>query len=76
MKVVSTNIGNKVSFEWNGKIVETGIFKKPVSTSIFLGETDVVNDNVCDREHHSGLDKACFFMEPTIILFGKKNILN
>jgi len=61
MRVVSTNIGNKVSFEWNGKRVETGIFKKPVSTSIFLGKTDVKNDIVCDRENHSGVDKACYF---------------
>lgn len=61
MKVVSTNIGNKVTFNWNGKTIETGIFKKPVNTPIFLGNTDVTNDVVCDRENHGGIDKACYF---------------
>ncbi|MGE0562736.1 MAG: MOSC domain-containing protein [Flavobacteriales bacterium] len=61
MKVVSTNIGDKVSFDWNGKTVETGIFKKPVNTPIFLGNTDVKNDTVCDRKNHAGIDKACYF---------------
>lgn len=61
MKVVSTNIGDKVSFEWNGKIVETGIFKKPVNSPIFLGKTDVEKDIVCDIENHGGIDKACYF---------------
>ncbi|OFY89793.1 MAG: hypothetical protein A3K10_15470 [Bacteroidetes bacterium RIFCSPLOWO2_12_FULL_31_6] len=61
MQVVSTNIGNKVSFDWNGKIVETGIFKKRVQHSIYLGQTDVRNDIVTDRENHAGIDKACYF---------------
>lgn len=61
MQVVSTNIGNKVTFDWNGKKIETGIFKIPVKSSIYLGKSDVKGDVVIDRENHGNSDKACYF---------------
>lgn len=76
MKIVSTNIGNKVSFDWNGKTVETGIFKKPVNTPIFLGKTDVEKDVVCDRENHGGIDKACYFYGANHYSFWKEKYPN
>jgi len=60
MKVISVNIGEKRTINYKGKIVETGIFKSPVETSIFLGEEDVVNDAVIDRRYHGGTDKAVY----------------
>lgn len=60
LKVISTNIGKKESVNWKGKIVETGIFKKPVQEAIYLGQTDVEKDNVIDRKYHGGIDKACY----------------
>lgn len=60
MIVKSVNIGEKKVINYKGKIVETGIFKLPVTTSIFLGEEDVVNDAVIDRRYHGGIDKAVY----------------
>ena len=60
MKVVSTNIGERVAVEWKGQTVETGIYKYPVDYPIFLGEEDVLNDNVINRRYHGGIDKACY----------------
>ena len=60
MKVISVNIGEKRTINYKGKIVETGIFKSPVETPIFLGEEDVVNDAVIDRRYHGGIDKAVY----------------
>ena len=60
MKIISTNIGEPRIFEYNGKEVKTGIFKSPVSTPVFLGKEDVINDHVIDRKHHGGVDKACY----------------
>ncbi|SDX98154.1 MOSC domain-containing protein YiiM [Lutibacter oricola] len=60
MKVVSVNLGEKRSVNYKGKVVETGIFKKPVATSIFLGEEDVENDAVIDRRYHGGIEKAVY----------------
>ena len=76
MKIVSTNIGNKVSFDWSGKTVETGIFKKPVNVPILLGHTDVANDTVCDRENHGGIDKACYFYGANHYSFWKEKYPN
>jgi len=60
MKVISTNLGDPVTFEWNGANEQTGIFKYPTSTSLFLTENDVMNDTVIDRVHHGGSNKACY----------------
>lgn len=60
MKVVATNIGERKTIQWKNKTVETGIFKKPTSTPIFLGEEDVANDAVVDRKHHGGVDQAVY----------------
>lgn len=59
MIVKSVNIGAKRSIPYNGKVIETGIFKKPVS-SIFLGEKDVEKDAVIDRKYHGGIDQAVY----------------
>ncbi len=61
MKVISTNIGKKTTINWKGKKVVTGIYKTPTSNPIFLGKTDVKDDDVIDRIHHGGEDKACYF---------------
>lgn len=60
MKVISTNIGKATTFLWNGRELQTGIFKYPTHQPIFLGKTDVRNDSVMDREHHAGINKACY----------------
>ena len=58
--VISTNIGERKTIVFNGKELETGIYKYSVNNPIYLGKTDVMNDNVIDRRYHGGLDKACY----------------
>ena len=60
MQIVSTNIGEPREIEWSGKMVRTGIYKYPVSHSLFLGKTDVKGDHVIDRRYHGGEDKAFY----------------
>lgn len=60
MRIISTNIGESRIIRWNGKDVQTGIFKFPVNEPIFLGKEDVEKDNVVDRRYHGGVDKACY----------------
>lgn len=60
MIVKSVNIGKKRVVNYNGKTIETGIFKLPVNKPIFLGEEDVVNDAVIDRRYHGGVEKAVY----------------
>ena len=60
MKIISANIGEARTINWNGEEVTTGIFKYPVNQPIFLGAEDVEKDNVIDRRYHGGVDKACY----------------
>lgn len=60
MQVISTNIGNSTTFEWNGKEEQTGIFKYPTTASLFLGKIDVAHDTVINRVNHAGINKACY----------------
>jgi MOSC domain-containing protein YiiM len=59
MIITSVNIGQVKEVIWNGKSIETGIYKSPVQ-SIELEMTDVKNDHVIDRRYHGGIDKACY----------------
>ena len=60
MKVISTNIGKATTFLWNGQEEQTGIFKYPTDEALFLGKMEVLKDTVIDREHHAGINKACY----------------
>ena len=71
MLIISTNIGNATTIEWNGKKEKTGIYKYPVAEPIYLGATDVVKDTVTDRKHHAGINKACFLFSANQYPFWK-----
>ena len=60
MKIIATNIGERKEIDWKGKKVETGIFKYPVSSPIFLDAEDVKGDAICDRENHGGILQAVY----------------
>jgi len=60
MKVISTNIGQAVEIEWQGKTEQSGLYKYPVDEPIFLGKEDVEKDHVIERKYHGGLEKACY----------------
>ncbi len=60
MKIISTNIAKPTTIIWNGKEETTGIYKTPANEPIYLGKTDVKNDEITDRIHHGGFYKACY----------------
>ncbi len=60
MKIVSLNTGKRTEVNWKGKMYTTGIFKSEISGPIFLGKEDVEGDDVIDRKHHGGIDKAVY----------------
>ncbi|MDH5412697.1 MAG: MOSC domain-containing protein [Flavobacteriaceae bacterium] len=60
MKIISVNIGERRKVQWRNKVVETGIFKYPSDSPIFLDKEDVLNDAVVDRKHHGGIEKAVY----------------
>ena len=60
MKVISVNIGERRTIHYKNKLVETGIYKLPVDTPIFLDFEDVQKDAVVDRKHHGGIEQAVY----------------
>jgi MOSC domain-containing protein YiiM len=72
MKIVSANIAEARTVVKNGKEVKTGIYKIPVSKSIFLGSTGVKDDAVVDRKFHGGVDKACYLYSANHYPFWKE----
>ncbi|MEL6917350.1 MAG: MOSC domain-containing protein [Bacteroidota bacterium] len=60
MKITSTNIGKSTTVAWNGKQVQTGIFKYPISRSLDLEKEVVAGDSIADRNVHGGTNKACY----------------
>ena len=60
MKITSTNIAKPKTIIWRKKEVVTGIYKTPTNAPIFLGKSDVKDDEVTDRKYHGGEFKACY----------------
>lgn len=60
MQIKSTNLGSLTKISWNGREGETGLYKFPVNTPIFLGIAGVQNDCVANLSAHGGRDKACY----------------
>ena len=60
MKIISVNIGERKIVQWNGKSIETGIFKTPVNGPVYLDLEEVRTDAIVDRKHHGGIEQAVY----------------
>ncbi|MCL4109407.1 UNVERIFIED_CONTAM: hypothetical protein GTU68_033232 [Idotea baltica] len=72
MEIISTNLAERRTVAWNGKSIETGIFKYPVAGPLTLESEDVVGDHVVNRVHHGGLDKACYLFSADVYPWWKE----
>ena len=59
-RVVSVNVGAVRAVEWHGRIVETGIWKEPVSGRLAVRGVNLDGDDQADRRVHGGPDKAVY----------------
>ncbi len=60
MEVISVNVAQPSLVEINGKQVLTGIYKKPVSESVWLDALTLDGDDQADKKVHGGLDQAAY----------------
>jgi MOSC domain-containing protein YiiM len=58
--VVSVNVGAVRRVEWQGRTVETGIWKEPVAGRILVRGVNLDGDDQADRRVHGGADKAVY----------------
>ncbi len=52
MKILSANVGLPKEVTWQGKIVTTGIFKKPVNTPVMMRTLNLDGDQQADLTVH------------------------
>lgn len=60
MKVASVNIASPRTVEWNGKQIETGIYKFAMENGIYLGKNGVLKDTIADKRVHGGPESAAY----------------
>ena len=60
MKIVSVNVGVPKEVSWQGKLVTTGIFKKPVSGPVMMRTLNLDGDGQADLTVHGGASKAVY----------------
>src|SRR6266540_2324499 len=60
MKIVSLNVAKPEEREWQGKIVMTSIFKKPVTSRCKVSFTNIEGDEQADLRVHGGINKAVY----------------
>ncbi|MEP6922942.1 MAG: MOSC domain-containing protein [Pyrinomonadaceae bacterium] len=60
MKIVSVNIGQPRTVEYNGEMVVTGIYKEPVFKPVKVNELTLAGDIQVDRRFHGGANKAVY----------------
>ena len=60
MRVVSVNVGQVRTVEYDGGVVTTGIWKEPVDERLAVRGVNVEGDDQADRSVHGGVDKAVY----------------
>jgi MOSC domain-containing protein YiiM len=58
--VVSVNVGLPTEVSWRGRVVETGIFKKPIEGRIPVRKLNLEGDAQADLSVHGGPRKAVY----------------
>ena len=58
--IESVNVGGRRIVEWEGREVETGIWKEPVVGRIGVESVNLEGDDQADRRVHGGPDKAIY----------------
>jgi MOSC domain-containing protein YiiM len=60
MRIVSVNVALPRLVEWRDEVVETGIFKQPVTAPVRVRRTNLDGDGQADARVHGGADKAVY----------------
>lgn len=60
MKLTSINISKPIAIEYEGEMITTGIFKKPVAGLVFVGNEHLAGDGQADLQNHGGESKAVY----------------
>src|SRR5215216_4162771 len=60
MKLISVSVGQPRTVEWQGRMIETSIFKAPVAGPVALRTLNLDGDRQADLSVHGGAHKAVY----------------
>lgn len=60
MELISINVSLPSDIEYEGKIISTGIFKKPVECPVYVSRENLAGDRQVDLINHGGEHKAVY----------------
>lgn len=60
MKITSVNIAKRQRLNIPDSIVETGIYKRPVTNKVSITKLGIEGDTIVDQTVHGGLDQAIY----------------
>ena len=60
MKIISVNVGMPREVVWKGNMVQTAIFKQPISGIVPIQKLNLAGDQQADLTVHGGSDKAVY----------------
>ena len=60
MKVVAISVGRPRQLEWQGRLVQTSIFKTPVAGRVRVTRLNIDGDQQADLSVHGGAEKAVY----------------
>ncbi len=60
MKLLSVNVSEPRAVVHNGQVIQTSIFKEPVSGRVMMREMNIDGDAQADLRNHGGIHKAAY----------------
>jgi MOSC domain-containing protein YiiM len=60
MKLISVNVGRPQNVNWEGRVVQTSIWKNPVAGRVRVSQLNLDGDQQSDLSVHGGADKAVY----------------
>jgi MOSC domain-containing protein YiiM len=74
MKILAVSVSKPVEIQYNGKLIRTGIFKKPVASRLKATVAGLEGDGQADLEAHGGADKAIYLYSSDNYLFWQQEL--
>ncbi len=74
MKLLSVNVSEPKAIVYNGQVIQTSIFKEPVSGRVMMREMNIDGDAQADLQNHGGIHKAAYAYPIENYEFWKKEL--
>jgi len=74
MQVISINVGMPREVEWRGQIVQTSIYKEPVTGRVRVDRLNIEGDRQADLTVHGGVEKAVYVYPSEHYEFWRKEL--